>query len=217
MMTLTLWTSLVHAIYGTLAMWSSFLCFFYIEQQSSALITDKKYVQCRRICVVMNKVQSIAPSLGITVVIAFWGMLWKYADLNDPTTYQTHGIVAILVTMDYYLSYSRMGYKSTFVYLIGFCMLYAVWSIVYQLITRKAIYVVIDWIDHPVAAVITVVSVSVLAQLTQLLLCWSKNKLITRVTELSKSDEDKVEVGIMKNGVEATVDGDSRQAVVEVV
>lgn len=182
---LTVWTSFMHLLYGTLALYSSFLRFWYISHENAVRVTDKMYVRCRKFCRFTEKVQIIATTIGITVVVAFWTLLWHFANLTDPLNPQIHGTVAIVVVIDFYLSYSRMPFKSTYLYIIIFSIIYIVWSIAYQFTTNNYIYPVMDWQGQPVGAVITALMVSAAALLIHLFLCWSNNKWMARNKEKS--------------------------------
>merc|ERR1712130_664481 len=143
------------------------------------------YVRCITFCRFTERVQMVAPTMGMTVVLAFWTLLSQYAELSDPLNPQVHGTVAIVVVIDFYLSYSQLSFKKTYLYIIAFAVLYIIWSIVWQFSTNTVIYPVIDWQEEPVGAVVTALLVSAASMLIHLFLCWSNNKWVLRNTKRS--------------------------------
>lgn len=172
---LTIQTLVICLIYMTLALYVSYFHFRYIDNDITGNI-DK----CHKYCKYTEKMQIFATTLSLTVVISFWALLWQYADMNDPVNIQVHGTTMIFTIIDYYLSYSKMKFKSTFFYILIFGVFYIIWSMIYNFATNEAIYPVLDWKREPLAAFITSIIVAIVSLSIHLFLCWSNNKLISR-------------------------------------
>ena len=114
------------------------------------------------------------------MVVAFWTLLWQYVQPDDPINIQVHGTTMIFTVIDFYLNYSKMKFKSTFVSIILFGILYVIWSIIWNFITDEAIYPVLDWKNEPVVAFIVSLIVAIVSLLIHLFLCWSNNKYINK-------------------------------------
>merc|ERR1712129_313722 len=174
----TIQTLTICCISMSLSTYVTYLHYKYMQQDFE--LTSAEYLQCSRVCHYAERVQSISISIGLTVVISFWGLLWQYVPLDDPVNYQVHGTVAMVTLIDFYLCYSIISFKKTILYVIVYGTFYIIWSILYQLITDDAIYPVMDWQAEPVGAVIVAVSVFILAVILHLLLCWTKDKLLAK-------------------------------------
>lgn len=169
----------------TLSIQTLFICTISMSLAVCATCLHNKYLQrdeesllCSCLCRWAERVQSVAISIGLLVVIAFWALLWRDVPLNDPVNYQVHGSVAFLTLIDFYLCYSIISFKKTILYIIAYGIFYGIWSIAYQMITDYPIYWFLNWKEHPMTAVYVAFGALIGVVFIHLFLCWSKQKLL---------------------------------------
>ena len=89
LISLTIQTLIICTTYILLSTYVTYIHFKYIHQNAND-DASAAHTQCSRYCSYAEKAQSIAISISLTVVIAFWALLWQYIPLNDPVNYQVH-------------------------------------------------------------------------------------------------------------------------------
>jgi len=171
--TLSIQTVCICAISMSLAAYATYLHYKFLH-----VAGDNP--RCIRLCPYAEKVQSVAISIGLIVVIAFWGLLWEAVPLNDPVNYQVHGSVAFLTLIDFYLCYSILSFKKTILYIIAYGFFYAIWSVAYQMVTDDAIYWFLNWKEYPITAVGVAFGVLILVSIIHLILCWTNQKFLIK-------------------------------------
>eukprot|EP01084_Bolivina_argentea_P287068 492533_1 len=183
---LTLWTLWLCTLYITVSCYSTYLHFKYILNPM-----DDLHNKCIKCCKYSTILQVFASSLSVSITVSFWSLLYASANLNDPFNYQVHGITMLATIIDFYFSYNIISFKSTFWYLIIFDIIYSIFSIIWQSITNKPVYPMLDWKIDPIGAVITCVAVSVLTVIIHALLCYSKHKLIQNSVQCEDANASK--------------------------
>mmetsp|Transcript_688 Transcript_688/g.1031 ORF Transcript_688/g.1031 Transcript_688/m.1031 type:complete len:152 (+) Transcript_688:1-456(+) len=91
----------------------------------------------------------------------------------------------MLTTIDFYLSSNTVAFKRTWHYLLVYGAIYSLFSLVWNVAARWAIYpYFMDWVHYPLLSVITFLAVLVLSVLLHLFLCWTHNKLVAKYADV---------------------------------